>query len=94
LNLEEEVTGDGEKCKYNFGRETSREEEDLGVDRRIILKWILELHCGKMTELNCLKVGFCDGLLCAPLRTFVSATFSFNRWAYCTIADLLLNRGR
>jgi len=43
LNLEEEVTGDGEKCKYNFGRETSREEEDLGVDRRIILKWILEL---------------------------------------------------
>jgi len=40
------INGRDEKCVQNFDRKTWR--EDIGVDWKIILEWILEKWCGKL----------------------------------------------
>jgi hypothetical protein len=58
--------GPDERCIQNFSRKTEGKghSEDLGVDGRIILEWILEKWGGKMwTECIWLRMGSSGGLL-------------------------------
>jgi hypothetical protein len=62
-------THEKHKCIKNFCRKACTEEtvRDLGVDRRIILKWIFKLHLVSMwTEFIWLKIKPSNGIFWVP----------------------------
>jgi hypothetical protein len=53
----------GQKCLVGNLKEEDH-LKDLGVNVRIILKWISNEWSGKCTGFICLTIGTSDGLLC------------------------------